>query len=332
MTPDPLRIKIRKWVAGALLPEEEKAMIQQLDALSDEELEKIFREEEWNATIGMAVDENKMQHTLNHVKQHIAAETRASRNRLRTLALAASVAGFIMVAGLVTMLFTDIRFHSLTKGEKNTWTTVFTIEGERKAVYLADGTRLSLNGGSVLKVPNFQGKDSREIQLVNGELFLDVIKDDQRPLVVQAGKMRIKVLGTSFNIRHYKEEDRISVSVKSGKVALDIDGSRQQVILTKGLQAVYREQTKLISTQAVKNGSADGWLNNEWHYENTPLADVIRDLHYNYGLHFNISDTILLKKHINATFSQRKKEDIIRVLSKMADFSYSKKDSLVIIY
>ena len=76
--------------------------------------------------------------------------------------------------------------------------------GEYKLI-LADGTQVWLNSGSSLKYPVAFVKDSRQVDL-NGEAYFEVTKDS-RPFIVRTFDMDIKVLGTSFNISAYGNDD-----------------------------------------------------------------------------------------------------------------------------
>ena len=64
---------------------------------------------------------------------------------------------------------------------------------------LADGTQLTLNRGAQLIYPEKFAGRTREIFL-SGEAYFDVAHDKKHPFIVRAGDLKIKVLGTKFNI------------------------------------------------------------------------------------------------------------------------------------
>lgn len=71
--------------------------------------------------------------------------------------------------------------------------------GEMKVVPLADGSVVSLNTDSHIRVA-FTG-NRRAIHLDAGEALFDVVKDAARPFVVIAGDTEVTAVGTSFVVR-----------------------------------------------------------------------------------------------------------------------------------
>lgn len=323
---------LQRWINGELNPAEETELIRQLEATTDEGLEAIFPEEEWSNTTPMRADKGRQDANLAAIHGRIGAVA-----PLRTpwwkhnMLKAACIAGLLIVGGY---FLTKQRIaQPVAQEKKNNWRMIVTKDGVKKMITLADGTRISLNGGSEVGIPEEFPDDRREIRLIRGEIFLDVAKDEQRPFTVLSEKIKVQVLGTSFNIRGYSEEEKTVVAVKTGKVAVQAANTDQQVLLTPGAQVTFDEQTASFSRMSMRETNMiGGWQHNELWYENDLLKDVIRDLAYNYGIRFEVHDSSLLNKHINATFIKRSKEDIVRILSKMADFKYRVKDADIIIY
>ena len=86
------------------------------------------------------------------------------------------------------------------KPEPVVYNEITTPMGSKTNIVLGDGTKVWLNSGSKLKIPQkFVGK-YREVQLV-GEAYFDVKKDARKPFVVRTSKLNIKVLGTTFNVK-----------------------------------------------------------------------------------------------------------------------------------
>ena len=89
--------------------------------------------------------------------------------------------------------------------------------GKTSEVLLPDGTKVFLNAGSRLVYPeNFTGK-TREVFLV-GEAFFDVSHDQKHPFIVQVSDLRVKVLGTRFNVSAYPSDNVIETVLAEGKV------------------------------------------------------------------------------------------------------------------
>jgi len=88
--------------------------------------------------------------------------------------------------------------------------------GERRAVRLADGSRIHLNTASTVEVS--LRKDSRRVRLVKGEALFEVAHDPSRPFLVDAGAAKLRAVGTAFNVRI--REAVVELTVTEGVVAV----------------------------------------------------------------------------------------------------------------
>ncbi|MDR1281844.1 MAG: FecR family protein [Opitutaceae bacterium] len=84
--------------------------------------------------------------------------------------------------------------------DSGAWVERTTDGTERLAITLRDGTRITLNANGSLVYPNDFGPYARVVKL-SGEAFFDVARDTARPFVVETDSLRIRVLGTRFNVR-----------------------------------------------------------------------------------------------------------------------------------
>ncbi|RZK38396.1 MAG: hypothetical protein EOO90_22460 [Pedobacter sp.] len=101
---------------------------------------------------------------------------------------------------------------------------------------LPDGSELTLNKRSHLKFAN-NFKDNRSVQLDSGDVFFSVKSDKEKPFRVQIDQMMVEVVGTSFNIKHLKQETEVVVESGIVKVSLGSD----EVLLHKGEKLVIGE-------------------------------------------------------------------------------------------
>ncbi|WP_160715817.1 FecR family protein [Chitinophaga solisilvae] len=102
-----------------------------------------------------------------------------------------------------------------------TWNTISTGRGNHYSLVLSDGTRVWLNAATSLRFPAaFTGKE-RAVE-VSGEAYFEVARDAGRPFRVQlAGHHEITVLGTSFNVHAYNDEDYTATTLVSGCVKIN---------------------------------------------------------------------------------------------------------------
>ncbi len=88
--------------------------------------------------------------------------------------------------------------------EEHSFNQLIVPNGKRSTLALEDGTKMWINAGSRVIYPNKFKKNKREIY-VDGEVYMEVARDEERPFVVKTNMLDVQVLGTSFNVMAYKK-------------------------------------------------------------------------------------------------------------------------------
>lgn len=102
--------------------------------------------------------------------------------------------------------------------------------GSKTSLVLPDGTKVWLNAGSKMTYSKDYGAELREVNLT-GEAYFDVEKNADKPFIIHAGNIKIKVLGTAFNVRSYPDEKNIETSLIRGSLEITLNGSKGKYIL-----------------------------------------------------------------------------------------------------
>src|SRR5690554_3852096 len=122
--------------------------------------------------------------------------------------------GKVVVNDKVVETFSD------TNRKKPNMNQLIIPHGKMSEIILPDGSRVFLNAGSRLVYPDFFAEKTREVFLL-GEAFFDVKHNKKQPFVVQTTDIRIRVLGTEFNISAYPSDNTIETVLARGKVRLE---------------------------------------------------------------------------------------------------------------
>lgn len=135
---------------------------------------------------------------------------------------------------------------------------------------LSDGTKVWLNAASSLRYPTvFNGKE-RKVE-VTGEAYFEVAKNAAAPFRVMINKLAtVEVLGTTFNINAYTDEENIKATLLEGSIKV------QDVILKPGQQAQLTDQVKVVSNIDLDKVTA--WKKGVFNFENADLREVMRQL------------------------------------------------------
>ena len=192
--------------------------------------------------------------------------------------------------------------------------------GKRSSVELADGSKLWLNSGSRAIYPVAFNKQTREIY-IEGEGYLEVKHDASKPFFVVTDHVKVKVLGTKFDISAYKDDDHVSVVLVEGSVqATTVTQSlfmqpNQKLIYTLDTQKSTVEKTNVLEYTSWK----DGWMlcNKELIQSITTKLSRYYDIKISYSdLRLN-SLTLTGKLDLKSTC-----EDVLKVICTTAPLNY----------
>ena len=77
-----------------------------------------------------------------------------------------------------------------------------------------------MNSESKIQYFNNFNQSGREVHL-EGEGYFEVKKNQDKPFIVTTSDIRIKALGTTFNIKAYPEEKTIETTLVEGKLEVE---------------------------------------------------------------------------------------------------------------
>lgn len=168
----------------------------------------------------------------------------------------------------------EITYERSARSEGLAYNTLKIPRGGEFKVVLSDGTVVYLNSESELKYPvQFEG-DVRMVSLT-GEAYFEVKKDARHPFVVNMSASSVVVLGTSFNVRAYKDEKKVTATLVEGKVRFNAEG--KSVSLEPGEQAVSMNTGK-ISKQQVDVYQYIAWKDGYFVFRQQRLENVMQEL------------------------------------------------------
>ena len=164
------------------------------------------------------------------------------------------------------------------------WNRIVTSAGGEYALVLSDGTRVWLNAETELDFPvEFLGNE-RVVRLA-GEAYFEVRRDENRPFIVEAGGVRTRVLGTSFDVKAYANEESVSTTLVTGKVEVRA-GNGEPVVLTPAMRSVWRPADGKMRVERVSVDKVMAWRDGLFLFDKESLVDVARVLERWYGVEF----------------------------------------------
>jgi transmembrane sensor len=233
---------------------------------------------------------------------------------------------FILRAAAVLLLAILIPFLSVKISTSPDTNSFQVPEGQVKQITLNDGTRITLDAGSILKYPNEFTGDIREVFL-NGEGLFEVTPDPNKPFIVHANEALITVLGTTFNVRAWSSSDKTTVAVAEGKVVLACDRrSTQQggVIISKNQISILPEKGDPTPPRKTDIKRYLSWQQREMYFQSAPLNEVLDQLQRWYGLQFQLPDSTTGEQRVTVFLENKPIEEILEVLALINNFKYKR--------
>lgn len=203
--------------------------------------------------------------------------------------------------------------------------TYSTDPGQVLSWTLDDGSKVTLNSNSELRVPRFSlrwalpWQKNREVFLT-GEATFSVIhtKDDRRFIVKTPNDMNVVVLGTEFSV--YSRTNRMQVVLNQGKVVLERpERKKTEAIVLKPGDVVTLEDEKIHRKHVENPEVFSAWKDKLFVFDATPLSEVARLLKDNYGFEVAIPDSTLARETISGSFKATNGDELLKSLSKAFD-------------
>lgn len=203
--------------------------------------------------------------------------------------------------------------------------------GQRVSLTLSDGTKVWLNSHSKLIYPAQFSSKNRDVTL-EGEGFFEVARDEKVPFTVYSDLLKIRVLGTKFNIKAYGEEPSF-ITLTEGKVEVITNDEEQKITMKPNQQVSYSKEEGLIVDKMVNTDIVKSWTLGEVAYMNKRLDEISKDLERR----FNVSIEILDQNLSSEIFTCRSKEtatieQILVLLKETRKLDYKIQEDKIQIY
>lgn len=198
-------------------------------------------------------------------------------------------------------------------------------KGRQSSILLADGTKVWVNSGTVLRFPDCFDGDDRTIY-VNGEIYLEVKEDSSRPFYVETSRMKVKVLGTSFNVTAYNDDSLQAVILKEGSVSVNNYSGEEKRIKPNEMLVLDKEQ---MSVSNVDIYDYISWKDGFLQFNQKELKDVLNRLSHYYYLQFACSSDIEKLKCSGKLILFENVEQVLHTLQKSLPITYEIKGNVI---
>lgn len=238
--------------------------------------------------------------------------------------------------------------------EKN---LVSTRPGNRTRIDLPDGSRVWLNADSKLSYQDFGDHESREVYL-EGEAFFDVVSNPARPFIIHTEKTRVKVTGTTLNVRDYPGEFKAETSLLTGKAEVYETVAPEKVYyLRPNEKVVFKEKRKPIDILPANESTAPAskpdlreseviqlkvnaidnllvetaWVNDQLAFSDESFREVADKMEKWYGVKIVFAHEDLENMRFTGKFKNESLNEALMALQFTAPFQFEAKSKTIII-
>ena len=195
---------------------------------------------------------------------------------------------------------------------------------------LPDGSTVWLNAASELHFPVPFAAEKREVYLT-GEGFFQVARDTSRQFVVHVEGAQVAVLGTSFNVSAYGDEEEVVTTLAEGAVAFRPEG-RVEVRLRPGEQSVMEAASGTTRVQAVDPSVYSAWVTGKFVFRAMDLEAIMRQLQRWYGCAvFYTSEEVKQQKFWGAVGRDMELRKVLDIIEETTNVRFDIKGTTVVV-
>jgi transmembrane sensor len=204
--------------------------------------------------------------------------------------------------------------------------------GIRSVMTFSDGSKVHLNAGSTLIYPNTFLKEKREVELI-GEGYFEIAHDETRPFIVHASGLGVNVLGTSFNIDAYPENQYINVALVSGKVSVNTISGEAVMLSPSQLLNYSLEGDKVVKIASFVAEDIIGWKDGILSFRDETINDIFKKLErwYVVNIIYDENNPVFSEWVFTGKFNNRSLEYILNTINHQDIFEFTiEKDKIII--
>lgn len=301
---------ITRYLRGIASPEEETELLSAIH--SSEELYTAFRVR----TSGYQgeEDDREMDRKWNRIASVITPNPLPSASK-RTMWFSIAAAIILLCVSGATAFF--IKQTDTYNLEKNTeWLTV-TAELDDRTCVLPDGTSVYLRKGAVLSYLSTFVASTRNVS-IQGEAFFEVTPNPEKPFIVNASDLFVKVLGTSFSVQAPDKTEIISVTLVEGSVSLNNTDQKELFRLMPNQKAEYFVNNGQCKISEVDSERLTSWRKGILSYDNASIDEIVRLIEQTYNVSLQYAKPENDTQRFSGAFLKTQKlETVLELTSKL---------------
>lgn len=270
---------------------------------------------------------NEVFDLLEKIKKEKKRSSRLLPGKRKRWVLFSRIAAIFILAASVTLgLFLISNDSSITMA----YTENRACKGEKKQIQLADGTKITLNSETSLRIPDNFNQRERIIEM-SGEGFFEVAHNPEKPFIIKSGEAQVQVLGTSFDLKSYAEDDYIKLTVSTGKVRVNVPPQDLQLTVSKNEHLSISKIDGEVRKETIHENNYTKWMQGSLYFNKEPIREVIKAINRTYDRKV-ILRCLDCERVISGTHDNTTIEAIVNAICFTTGLHYRMEGENIIIY
>ena len=258
----------------------------------------------------------------------------SANRRIRRLAVAASVILLLGMGAVWSILqqSKSVQYARLFAGGE-----LAVPYGSKSLITLPDGSTVWVNAGSKIAYPADFGVNARNVYLT-GEAYFDVVKMEEKPFFVHTDLVKIKVYGTAFNVKAYKDDEMVETTLDRGAISIiRNDAPDREISVAPNQKISIRRETQKYPVSSVPVASTavssqplaenvelqevtsteaiTAWKDNRLVFEREPLWSVAKQLERRYNVKISFSNESIKTIRYTAALKELPVDQVLEAIS-----------------
>jgi transmembrane sensor len=319
-----------KYQKGTCTPEEQALVQQWYDSIGKD--------------VNFSMDEDRQQQVEDSLWQKLSFRMHDQKEK-------ESLGVYWKIAGVAAALFICVGV-GLYLGKRKvdegnfelasgTETVITNDDKEPKVVTLEDGSVVTLQPSSTIRLATPFKKERRELQLT-GVAFFEVAHDQQRPFLVYTKNVITKVLGTSFSVHAAKDDQAIVVAVRTGRVSVSrqveknfglTKSVKEEAILVPNQKAIFNLKEEKVTTTLVEDPQpvAKAEKVEVLKFDEKPVVAILKTLEKMYAVEILYDEKTLQSCELTTVFSEEGLYERLRIICKAIDGTFEVQGTRIVL-
>lgn len=312
-----------RFMRGETSPEEEQQLLAWFREVDSQEDILTFYRQRWHESATKEISEEVQLRMFNQIRDRINTDKTVlqkndrKQNRRRLLRWGQYAAAVILC------VVVGITSHLLYTRQSMAEVKEYMVEaekGQRASVTLPDGTKVWLNSHTQIIYNSNYGVEDRVVDL-RGEAYFEVAKDKEHRFIVKAGGLDVEALGTTFNVKAYKEDDDVIATLFSGSIRAT--AGKHSAVLSPAQQVAFSRKSETLVVDSPENiAYASMWRDNELVFKGETLNDIAIRLNRLYNVQIEFKSEKIKQYRFSGVIKNNSLDNVFEIISLTSPIMY----------